>query len=575
MLKSIRWQLPLSYAAIALLTVLALGVVLLATLRSFYTQQELDYLTLNAQQISPEMARMVQSGLPPDGIQAQLKNFSFLSQARVRLLDAQGQPLADSGEPLAQPEVAALSVKLKALAAAPANVLVKPFTTAIESPLPADDYASFIYIQRSDAEISPADMLLTRTLIITRSDDKEKIFHWEFSQPVTGTQVITTAPGQEVFAIMGEPGELSPPLDFISVVPAIRPLFGASPAVDIALAGPRSDQAISQPFYGPAGELLGYAELSQGPAYGREILTSVAWGWAIAGGVAVILAAGMGWLISRRLSAPLLALADVTGRMAQGNLSVRAEVARPAPAEVGLLARSFNEMADQVEETVLTLRRFVADAAHELHTPLTALRTNLELVNGGDAYIQQAQTQVERLERLTRDLLDLSKLETGANEAHFAPLSLNTLVQETGELYASRADQSGLAFSLVVPEQLVAVKGNETHLRRALGNLLDNALKFTPAGGAIRLGLQVINTPGEGPDRRWAEIYVEDNGIGVSPGDGPQLFSRFYRGRNATAYPGSGLGLAIVKAIAEGHHGQVLAEDRIPGACFRLRLPLE
>lgn len=579
MLKSIRWQLPLSYAAIALLTVLALGVVLLAMLRSFYTQQELDYLARNARQVSPEMARMVQTGLPPDGIQAQLKNFSFLSQARVRLLDAQGQPLADSGEPLAQPQVAALSVKVKMLAAAPDDVLVQPFTAAVTRAHPADDYASFIYIQQPDAKIPPAGMLLTRTLIITRSGGEDKeFFHWEFSQPVTGTQMITTAAGEDVFTIVGEPGELSSPPDFISVVPAIRPLFGASPAVDIALAGPRSDQTISQPFYGPAGELLGYAELSQGPAYGREILTSVAWGWIVAGGVAVALAAGAGWLISRRLSAPLLALANVTGRMAQGNLSVRAEVTQPAPAEVGLLARSFNEMADQVEETVLTLRRFVADAAHELHTPLTALRTNLELVNGGEAnadpYIQQAQAQVERLERLTRDLLDLSKLETGSGEAHFAPLSLNTLVQETGELYASRAEQSGLAFSLAAPEQLVAVKGNETHLRRALGNLLDNALKFTPAGGAVRLGLQVIDAPGEGQDRQWAEIWVEDNGIGVSPGDGPQLFSRFYRGRNAAAYPGSGLGLAIVKAIAEGHHGQVLVEDRMPGVCFRLHLPL-
>lgn len=583
MLKSIRWQLPLSYAAIALLAALALGVVLLTTLRGFYTRQELDYLTLNAQQLSPEMARMVQAGLPPDGMQAQLKNFSFLSQARVRLLDAQEQPLADSGEPLAQPQVAALSVEVGTLGAVPAEVLVQPFSEVVSGPIPANDYASFIYIQRPNVEFAPADMILTRTMTLTGTGGEAGIFQWETGQPVTGTQVVTAEISEGIFTVTGGPGRLFPPPDFISVVPAIRPFFWASPAVDISLAGPQSDQIITQPFYGSAGELLGYAELSQGPAYGREILTSVAWGWAIAGGVAVALAAGVGWLISRRLSAPLLALTEVTGRMAQGNLSARAEVTRPAPAEVGLLAHSFNEMAEQVEETVLTLRRFVADAAHELHTPLTALRTNLELVGSGetgaDSYIQQAQAQVERLETLTRDLLDLSKLETGANEVNFAPLSLNILVQETGELYASRAEQAGLSFSLAVPEQLVAVKGNETHLRRALGNLLDNALKFTPAGGTVRLGLQVVTAPGGEADsqpshRQWAELWVEDNGIGIPPGDVPQVFSRFHRGRNAAAYPGSGLGLAIVKAIAEGHHGQVLVEDQMPGACFRLRLPL-
>jgi signal transduction histidine kinase len=225
-------------------------------------------------------------------------------------------------------------------------------------------------------------------------------------------------------------------------------------------------------------------------------------------------------------------------------------------------------MAEQVEETVLTLRRFVADAAHELHTPLTALRTNLEL-SGGEtgsrAYVEQAQAQVARLETLTRDLLDLSRLETGVNQANFVPVSLNILVQETSELYASRAEQAGLTFSLDVPEQLIPVRGNETYLRRALSNLLDNALKFTLEGGSIRVGLR--------QDGDWSEVWVADTGIGIHPSDMPQLFNRFHRGRNAAAYLGSGLGLAIVKAIVEGHGGQVTVEEQMQGVCFRLRLP--
>jgi two-component system OmpR family sensor kinase/two-component system sensor histidine kinase CpxA len=311
--------------------------------------------------------------------------------------------------------------------------------------------------------------------------------------------------------------------------------------------------------------------LSQGPAYGREILTSVAWGWATDSGVAVVVAAGVGWLISRRLSAPLLALTEVTGRMAQGDLSAHAEAARPAPTEVGLLAHSFNEMAEQVEGTVLALRRFVADAAHKLHTPLTALRTNLELIAGETSphiQVEQAQAQVERLETLTRDLLDLSRLESGAGQASVGPVALNRLVQETSELYASRAEQAGLAFALELPKQSLIVQGSESYLRRALSNLLDNALKFTPAGGSIRVGLQPLTTS------RQVELWVEDTGIGIPPGDVPHLFSRFHRGRNAAAYPGSGLDLAIVKAIVEGHGGQVTAEHQRQGACFRLRLPL-
>lgn len=572
MLKSIRWQLPLSYAAIALLAALALGAVLLLTLRSYYMGQELAYLSSNAGRISQEMARMRQADLPPAAIQAQLKNFSFLSQARVRLLDPEEQPLADSGEPVARPQVAALSVEVTANGPASADVLTQPATGTFFKAIPGKAYASFIYIQRPDLEISPGQSLITHTLVVTRSDGAVDILPWQMDLTTPGTQVITGEMNRaEVVQLAELPPGVPPPPDFISIVPAIGTPYGFGLSSEIDLTGPRSEQLVSQPFYDTGGKLLGYAELSQGPAYGREILTSVAWGWAIAGGVAVVVAAGVGWLVSRRLSAPLLALTDVTGRMAQGNLSARAEVTRPAPAEVGVLARSFNEMAEQVEETVLTLRRFVADAAHELHTPLTALRTNLELIageSGPHAHLEQAQAQVERLETLTRDLLDLSRLESGAGQANFGPVDLKRLVHETSERYASQAEQAGLAFALETPEQPVIVQGNESQLRRALGNLLDNTLKFTPPGGSIRVGLRPL--AGEGQ----VELWVEDTGIGIPPGDVPHLFNRFHRGRNATAYRGSGLGLAIVKAIAERHRGQVMVEHQRQGACFRLRLPL-
>jgi two-component system sensor histidine kinase MprB len=229
-------------------------------------------------------------------------------------------------------------------------------------------------------------------------------------------------------------------------------------------------------------------------------------------------------------------------------------------------------MADRVEATVATLRRFVGDAAHELHTPLTALRTDLELVADTDDpaarldLLDRAQAQVTRLATLTSGLLDLSRIEAEAARPKRQPIDLAGLVQELSEVYASRAEQAGIAFSLDAPDGPVTVQGNEEQLRRALGNLLDNAIKFTPAGGQVGVALRRADTA--------IELQVEDSGIGVPEDDLPQLFGRFHRGRNASTYPGNGVGLAIVRAIVETHGGSVTAENLAQGARFSLRLPV-
>ena len=308
-------------------------------------------------------------------------------------------------------------------------------------------------------------------------------------------------------------------------------------------------------------------ELSNGPAYGQAVLSSVAWGWAIASAVAVLLAAGTGWLISRRLSRPLLQLTEATTHMAEGDLSVRAAINRRD--EVGQLAHAFNHMAQQVEATVHTLRHFVADAAHELHTPLTALTTNLELAaDEADPalYIERAQQQAARLETLASDLLALSRLESGAEENGLEPVNLTRLVYEAGEPYASQAEQAGLTFSLNAANNSLTVLGREAQLRRALDNLLNNALKFTPAGGEVVLSLYASEGMGT--------ISVQDTGIGILAADMPPLFNRFHRGRNTASYPGSGLGLAIVKAIADRHGGEVMVESDENGTHVLLKLSL-
>jgi signal transduction histidine kinase len=182
------------------------------------------------------------------------------------------------------------------------------------------------------------------------------------------------------------------------------------------------------------------------------------------------------------------------------------------------------------------------------------------------AFVQRAQAQVLRLEALTAELLDLSRIESGAVQNGWVELNLVELVELTSEPYASQAEQAGIALALDLPEQPVVVRGNETQLRCALGNLLDNAIKFTLEGGTVNVRLRQTG--------QRAELCVEDSGIGIPADDLPQLFSRFHRGRNAASYPGSGLGLAIVKAIVESHGGQVTAENTSPGTRFCVRLPV-
>ena len=386
---------------------------------------------------------------------------------------------------------------------------------------------------------------------------------------MTDTIVITSANLENLIGPIEQIERQSGPFEFVSRLPAVGTPYGFGFNPEVASDGRRSRQVVRHPFHNEAGDLLGYVELSEGPAYGRQILESVAWGWAIAGSVAVVLAAGVGWLASRRLSGPLVSLTSITARMAEGDLSARADVV--GQDELGSLAQSFNEMAGRVEETVVTLRRFASDAAHELCTPLTALRTDLELAANGKtsaerrALVDRALIQLARLEALTKSLLELARIESSVSKDPDGPVDLGALAREASEPYASQAEQAGLSFHLDLGPEPLVTQGNASQLRRALGNLLDNALKFTPVGGAVRVGTR--------RDGEWAVLWVENTGIGVPPDDLPYLFGRFHRGRNATDHPGSGLGLAIVKSIVEGHRGQAEAENTSHGARFSLRLP--
>lgn len=541
--KTLRLRLPLSYAGIALIATLVLGAVLLLTLQRYYRQQELDYLSGNAQVIGDRLAVLLQNDETAD-LPATLKGLAFLSQTQVRLWSPAQALLADSGDPRAADENTqiAVSVEIDGVEqtfnqgttgfseVSESTIVIEPglfgavdedvVTQVMEAtPAAGDDLLL-------ETEIQDASGTITRTTIVTRQVQSEAL-------PVVGTQ----------FGFGFGGGETS------------------ATAV--------SNLTVRLPIFGENGRLLGTIELSQGPAYGRDILQNVFWGWLIASLVAVLLAGVAGWWASRRLVRPLLTLTQVTTQMADGDLAARTAVQRQD--ELGTLGRSFNKMADQVEGTITTLRQFIADAAHELHTPLTALQTDLQTLRQTElepaqvAKIERAQEQAVRLQTLTNSLLDLSRIEAKTN-GDSEIVNLNQLLQETAELYASRAEQKEIQFDLTLPEDALQVTGSPLRLRQAVQNLLDNALKFTPAGGEVAMELA--------QEADFACLTITDTGIGILEDDVPHLFGRFHRGRNTADFPGNGLGLAIVQAIVGGMNGRIALQPLNPGTQVIVCLPL-
>lgn len=539
---SIRWQLPISYAAIALLAALTLGVILLSVLRGYYAGLERQRAQSNAQALRGFVAYILaNSPEPVENLNNHFQSIAFLWDTRITLLNNNGSTIIDTGVPNAvvitlnaQPASAEFAPYLNnSLITEPDQVAHHPLTDFTTS---HDNTAGVPPVQ-----VSASLQISTRPDSPIGEEGAERPMHrpdqFQFI-PITGS----------TFGIFGVAGE------------------EVSTTTDNAQ---RSDQMAEVTLYGQNAAVLGTLRLYDGPAYGSQIVQSVAHTWLIASSVAVIIAGSVGWAISRRLSEPLVALTIATQRMAQGDLTVRTEIQRRD--ELGILSSTFDDMARQVEKTVSTLRLFVADAAHELHTPLTALRTNLELALEAECSsghsLQRALKQVKRLEALADDLLDLSRLESQTQITSAQPVQITPLVQQVSEVYASRAEQADLDYILRLPQQAAPeILGNPTQIQRLIANLLDNSIKFTPSGGQIAVTVNTTATT--------LELTVEDTGIGIPPEDLPYLFERFRRGRNTAQYPGSGLGLAIVRAIASAHHGSVKAENCPQGTKISVFLPL-
>lgn len=276
--------------------------------------------------------------------------------------------------------------------------------------------------------------------------------------------------------------------------------------------------------------------------------------------------------LAHRFTGPLEMLTEAAGKMAEGQLEQRIPV--KSEDEIGRLADRFNLMAEQLDYYTKNLRKFVANVAHELRTPLASLSLLTRSLKDYEMepeqqreFLDDLDREMERLVALVRDLLELTTLEGG--EARYEELALDELVRDLIKQAAPRFDRQNVRLLSDLPAGGYLIHGSKLQLCQVLHNLLDNALKYTSPGGWVKLSLW---REGEA-----AEIKIEDTGCGIPEKDLSFIFERFFRVDRARSREmgGTGLGLAIVRETVEAHGGRVWAESvEGEGSAFYFTLPL-
>jgi heavy metal sensor kinase len=279
------------------------------------------------------------------------------------------------------------------------------------------------------------------------------------------------------------------------------------------------------------------------------------------------------WVIKWAL-APVKIITATAREITSHHLDKRLPVVETGD-EIASLSKTLNQMICRLDESFQSINRFTADASHELRTPLTIIRGELEtllldksLSHNVRETIYSLVEETEHLSRIVECLLSLSRLDAGSAQMERVRLNLADLVSTTTDQMAPLADEKHVTLT-ARGQELVEVEGDRVRLKQVVVNLLDNAIKYTPEGGRVTVGVNVS-------DRR-AQLEISDTGPGISDRDLPHVFERFFRADRIRlgTIEGIGLGLSIVQSICTAHGGVVKAENHANGGCrFIVKLPL-
>jgi len=307
-----------------------------------------------------------------------------------------------------------------------------------------------------------------------------------------------------------------------------------------------------------------YAVAIAGAASGHSAVK----GQIIVGGLlAIAFAAVLGRYYAQMAARDIRHLQDAARKVADGNFETPIPVA--SAGQLGQLARTFNEMQRRLAELDIARKQFIANASHELRTPIFSLGGFVELLEEEDPspeeraeFIHTMRLQIERLTKLTADLLDLSQLDAGAMVMQARSVDLGTLAREVTREFGARADLRGSRLELRTPDRPAIAWGDPDRVRQIIRILLDNALTHTPEGTKVTVTTYSVN--------RRAELTVSDEGPGIPQRVQGRIFERFY---TADSAGGSGLGLAIARELAQRMQGRITISSSRRFTAFTLDLP--
>ena len=311
------------------------------------------------------------------------------------------------------------------------------------------------------------------------------------------------------------------------------------------------------------GQLLGVVYLRQPLSDALAVVRDLRALWLLSTAVALLLSAAVGLWLSGAITRPLRRLTDAASAVARGDLDQ--EVPARSRDELGRLSRTFNDMTARLHTARQMETEFVANVSHELRTPLTAVKGTIETLRDGavddpevrDRFLETVEVETDRLIRLVNDLLLLSRTDSEALSLQREPVDLASLARETCERLAPRSRAEGLTLEVEEEPRLPQVLADRDRIEQVLVNLLDNAIKYSPPGGVIRIRAAAC------PEGMVC-VSVEDQGIGIPMVELERIGERFYRADKARsrAQGGSGLGLAIARALVEAHGGRLWLESK-------------